>query len=528
MAARQFADVAAEQYFRNWVTTLQQRLASIQTLQEIAPPELAATLTVQYRSGTPWMTLIKSLSLDIIMRAGTPITLQTLKDLRSQFERSKTLLTRTASSRGRGSSTSRIKGAQLKYATARPVGGPLPRTFMISGQGGLDHGPLRYLLAELGFQEIILGGEPVEVGLFLLEQAYHYNPQERLRYDPRTSGVTCALKNLLPPAKECLTNKAQLYTNLNQLDPLRTAQYLATTSPLRNLETVPPGQLLILKPVGNQAGCGLGIEIVSNTKELRRARQRILEQYPDGIASEYIRMPLLLEGKKLHLRMYFLVRGPIRCDWCGSSGVSCPVCFGRPALPAYFELFERGKILTALKPYEDQHFTDPMIHDTHVKSTSANYYFPEDLARCHGFDGTPVNDVLALSSELLDQMREILGVAAGVMLERMDSWHYPESNFGYEVFGCDFMVRSVGSTRTIVLLEINDRVGNKPCTEGIEPENWPPAEGPGIYAWDLEPYQSTPYYPSLVSHAHFSGLYWDWILNQAILPVYAQFEPPSL
>jgi hypothetical protein len=514
MAAFHFRDAAAEQYFRKWVGQLQQSRPSIETLRRIAPPELEPQLITQYQAGAEWSALIKEISLYIIIQAGDPIEVGNLVKLRARFG---------PASRG-PPPTLRIRGSELKYKTAPPIEGPLRRTFMISGQGGLDHGPLRFSLEQLGFQEIVLNHNSASVGLFLLEQAYNYDPRERLRYDPRSSGVICNLKNLLPREKECVTNKSNLYFNLKAIDPALTAQYLAPTSSLRSLDAVPSGQVLIIKPVGPNAGGGAGIEIVTTSAELRRARERLLKNYPDGLVSQYILDPLLLDGKKLHLRMYFLVRGPIICDRCQSTDPECPVCQGRPGEGPQFELFERGKILTASQPYQNRNFKDPTIHDTHVKSTAANYYFPDDLIRCHGLDGVPVEDAATLGQDLLTQMHKILGVAAGVMVSQIKTWHYPESNFGYEIFGCDFMVRSSGSHRSVVLLEINDKVGNKPCTSGNEVKNWPPPEGPGIYAWDLSSYRASPYYPSLQSQANFSRLYWEWVLARAILPFYAHFE----
>jgi hypothetical protein len=504
MAAFQFADESATQYFKSWIAELQQRPPSVATIHEIAPTHLAPAMVAQYQSGMPWASLIKDFSLKIIMAAGTPITLTRLQYLRS------------ASGIEKG--TRRIPGYKLKYAEAPPIKGPLPRTFMISGLSGVDHGPLRYLLAQFGFEEVVISSQSVHVGLFVLEQ-------ERARYDPRSAGVTCDLKSLLGTQTSCITNKAKLYENLRALDPDRTAKYTAFTVGLDQLKSMRPGQILILKPVGPQGGGGTGIEVVATPSDFNRARQTLIQKYRTGIASEYITDPLLFEGKKLHFRMYFMARSPIICPQCQSERPDCSVCYGRPAVPAHFDIFGIGKIITADLPYQNSNFKDPKIHDTHAKSTASNYYFPTDLGRCHGVDGTPVLDPEALGEDLLAQMRDILGVAAGIMVAQIKEWHYRESNFGYEVFGCDFMVRSSGTTRTVVLLEINDHIGMVASTGPTR--MGPFLEGPGIYEWDLEPYRASPQYESLRSYTNFSRQFWEWVWEHAIMPVYAQFEPPE-
>jgi len=515
----QFENTEATNYFRDLMFQFEQSDRSI----DIAPPKMREGLKCRYdrelirNPNRAWPALVKEIRTEFINTASKysdPISIDAIQNAYNELYPPEPV--------------KRVHGSELKYDVAPPITGPIQRTFMISGQCGLDHGPLRAYFFNLGFEEIVLEDQGyVNVGVFFLEQAYHYNPKERLRYDPRASNVTCAIKNILSKDKECITNKSNLYNNIMELDPERGNKYMARTRNLKNVRTVRKNEILILKPVGPSAGCGFGIEVVRSTAELKQSAARIFKNYPAGIASEYIINPLLLDGRKTHFRMFFLVRSPIVCSYCNSEDPNCPVCYGRPSQPASFDLYDNGRIITAQNKYDTLDFTDVTKHDTHIKSTSENYYFPQDLDKCHDINGIPIDDVDSVSAELLNQMRDILSVVAGVMIEKMKTWHYPESNFAFEVFGCDFMLRASENNYEVVLLEINDRISGSPCTGGENLDSWPAEEGPGIYSWDLSTYSTSKHYESLKSYSTFSGLFWNWVAEIGILPFYNQFEPPE-
>ena len=114
---------------------------------------------------------------------------------------------------------------------APPVTGPLPLTFFISGQCGADHGPFRKFLTQTlspPFKEVLFDSDAPRyqqalsvsdvtnhVGFLLLEQTYHYNHKETIRYDPRVAQLTACIKSQLPAKhKQALANKHVLYRNL--------------------------------------------------------------------------------------------------------------------------------------------------------------------------------------------------------------------------------------------------------------------------------------------------------------------------
>src|SRR3989338_5585749 len=196
-----------------------------------------------------------------------------------RFDQSRGHSDRRGSSPGRG--RGRQRGTELEWKVASAVAGPLPRTFLISGQCGADHGPFRRLLNEElrpAFREVVFDGDERDlppgsvtttseqrghVGFLLLEQSYHYNHRESIRYDPRESPLTSCITNQLPARdKQCLANKHALYRHLTRYAEQHPSertflqQRLPYTRAARDVHEVEEGQVLIVKPVSATAGCG--------------------------------------------------------------------------------------------------------------------------------------------------------------------------------------------------------------------------------------------------------------------------------
>jgi hypothetical protein len=105
-------------------------------------------------------------------------------------------------------------------------------------------------------------------------------------------------------------------------------------------------------------------------------------------------------------------------------------------------MWDRGKIVTAELEYKAEDYTNTKIHDSHFKSTPTNLYYPEDLKIPESSD----------TKDILQQMREILNVAAEVIQPHVKP--RPESVYGFEVFGVDFMLTD---KLDVKLIEINAR-----------------------------------------------------------------------
>ena len=108
-------------------------------------------------------------------------------------------------------------------------------------------------------------------------------------------------------------------------------------------------------------------------------------------------------------------------------------------------LYKIGKIITAKNDYINADYSNPNIHDTHFKSTLVNRYYPNDLQSSNH-----------LSNEIIEnyysQMELILDCAFTILEPNIKS--YSETKYGFEVFGCDFMITT---DNIIQLIEINAR-----------------------------------------------------------------------
>ena len=105
-------------------------------------------------------------------------------------------------------------------------------------------------------------------------------------------------------------------------------------------------------------------------------------------------------------------------------------------------------------------------------------------------------------SSVMKQMKEITFCASEIAKKTMKP--YSESDHAFEVFGVDFLVTS---DLQVNLLEINERIGIKPC--GIEKNGFDPIKGP----WSSE-------------YTKFSEEFFNWIYLSVIQPVFKENEIP--
>jgi hypothetical protein len=263
-------------------------------------------------------------------------------------------------------------------------------TYVMFGGMGMDHGYMRELMAKEGWTEATpeeavakaarRDGSSSSIDFVWVEM------EATLRFDPRSYAIRTQLKNIMEAERKAvITDKARLHEALARRFPAVAARNLAPTQPLRTVASLRPGDVLILRPIGKRAWGGKGIAVVTTDEELTAAKERMLGTCPATIASHYITDPLLWQGRKMHLRMYWLVIA------AGDAG------------PFRTLLWEAcGKILTAAKPYVRDCWQDKTIHDTHVGSTPQNLFWPDDLddAAVGGAEGR---------EHILAQMREVLG-----------------------------------------------------------------------------------------------------------------------
>ena len=357
------------------------------------------------------------------------------------------------------------------------------KTFAIHDKQGLNHTRLVDILTDHKWKQVDIKTPNADFAWVGATVGGDF-----LRYEDSIYEIKTTLKNILkgngvkgfstsdpdyPYTKNVITDKAQLYIEMSKKCPEICKKYMAESWLLSDEKRVAEYSeaddgVLIIKPLGVGAGGGEGIVYVTNKEELaeftnaiKRRKQSKDKGSKEYLVSKYIRNPMLIEGKKFHLRMYFMVcmRPNNKSDWF---------------------LFEEGKIITAELPYKDADYMNKKIHDTHFKSTKKNRLFPE--SRELGIGDKEVKNIM-------QQMREVLRCAYDVYKPHIASTR--ESKYGFEVFGCDFMVTSdVG----VKLLEINAR-----HDYGV---NDVKKEAPEVYE-------------------RFCSDFWDWIYKYAIEPTFS-------
>jgi len=355
------------------------------------------------------------------------------------------------------------------------TGGDKKFTYLILDNQGLYHDRLREILDVNGFKEVskkeVLSSPNKFVDFFWMGQSN----EEGNRFDKDLYQIKSTLKTLLwrdkshTLGKDAITNKQQLYFNMEKHFPSICSKHMAKTFVLKDIKSLKQiilnnnnqiitttdtdlidttdtvttdtvttdtvttdtsttdsdqinkntKKVYIVKPVGHGACAGVGVTVVTNDKELEEARINLCKRFNKIIISEYIQNPLLYEGRKFHLRMYILINSD-----------------------ATWSFWERGKAMTAKLPYIKGDWTNKAIHDSHGETTPKDIYFPEDILPKDKY------------KHVYQQMELILSAVAKIITPHVKC--YEESKYCCEVFGIDFMLTD---NYTVKLIEINAEAG---------------------------------------------------------------------
>jgi glutathione synthase/RimK-type ligase-like ATP-grasp enzyme len=229
-----------------------------------------------------------------------------------------------------------------------------------------------------------------------------------------------------------ILDKSQLFFNLKTYFPSYYQNCVPYSFQLTLESKIEPNEIYLAKPIFSVSGKGI-INVIND--ETLNAAKHNLKQYPDGIVmSRYIKNPLLFKGKKMHLRCYFMIS------------------IINNVFKSY--LLETGKILTAKLPYIEDDYLNKDIHDSHVKSTECDYFFPEDLIKHKSVQN------MSEFYKIMDKIRIIFNIISKIGFTTFEI--YPNAKNAYEIYGADFIVTQntnnpdTNDNFNVYILEIND------------------------------------------------------------------------
>lgn len=313
-------------------------------------------------------------------------------------------------------------------------------TYLImSGNKRFNHDHMKKLLDKHGMKEVDVTRAQTESAQFVWVDV-----NDQGIFDKRSYGIHCQVKNLLDDKKGCITDKESLHYLLQERFPKESAKYLPHTYNVRDTDPDTMdwsnGKVYILRPVGKGKFCGKGIVRVSSPDEFRAAQAEMIKEPTDhAIASEYVTNPFLIDGRKSHIRMYWMVRGATE------------------RLPAACSLCPVAIFCTAKKPYVQDNLDDSEIHDSHNKTTDKCVFWPKDMPERMPAEAIPIAHA---------QAEEIMRCVGEIYTK--EAKPFSEATYGFEIFGVDFLM---DDKYNMHLIEINDRIGFGKAKNDPDPEN---------------------------------------------------------
>lgn len=246
--------------------------------------------------------------------------------------------------------------------------------------------------------------------------------------DPKYFKIKSKIKNILGNSK-IITSKDGLYKTLKSTFPSICNKYMQKQYYITddNYKSIPKkifdNDIWIIKPTRGMKG--RGNEIFESYDEYMEYVTKNKNTYVGRygyVLEKYITNPLLIDGFKFHIRIYFL--------YFKYAGIR----------KGY--IFKYGDMIFAKHKYENINFKNKAIHDTHYSGMEF-MMFPDDLVSVFGDD---IRDIV------FDQCK----VICKAIIESLDGECYPENDHCYEIFGGDFLITE---DYKVKMLENNDKIG---------------------------------------------------------------------
>jgi hypothetical protein len=228
---------------------------------------------------------------------------------------------------------------------------------------------------------------------------------------------------------DSIENKFSLYLNLKLYFP----EFFKKTYPdsfnlqLHHQWDKIKKKIYIARPIEGMAG--KDISIIYDHATFEDAKKKLLNPQYSGVSlTEYVQNPLLINGKKLHLRAYFLIT------------------LINNVFNSY--LLDLGAIIIAKENYKNDDWNNKDIHDTHFSNTRIGLYFPNDL---YGNTNANINndkDFEIIYKNMKESLKYITKIAFN------NIYQYETAINTWEIYGVDFMVRD---DLSVFVIEINAR-----------------------------------------------------------------------
>ena len=255
----------------------------------------------------------------------------------------------------------------------------------------------------------------------------------KFTYDRNLFGVKSLLKNQVYN-HEYITRKDELFKNLGD------KKYLFDNYNLdiKNInykkveEMFNKNGVLILKPVKGFQGLGITIfDTFNNFKEYMKEKKYLesieevrkiapskeKDKYRHWVLQEYINNPLLVKGRKFHIRIYYLV-------------------YRNEAF-----VYNVGKIITAGEKYKREDYSNKKIHDSHITDSLQGMFFPESLKLTKKREREVWGQIIELFKDI----------------KKLGKFEcFPESKDCYQIFGADLMITD---NYQVKMLELNTKLG---------------------------------------------------------------------
>jgi len=247
---------------------------------------------------------------------------------------------------------------------------------------------------------------------------------------------------------ESISNKDKLHLGLKSHFPEIYKKHISPSFLLNktwkypkehNIYIARPINILDEKKEAGVMGVGYGgkdIIIIHDNKTTENAK-KLLDKYDNVLISEYIKSPLLFKGYKFHIRTFLLasiINGKFKTH-----------------------VLDFGRIFTAREKYKQSDWDNSDIHDTHMKSTVKDWFFPKDFTNENisslsgeGSSNLLTGNIFEIVYDIFKQIHNIFNSVSKLLEETAGI--YENVKNGFNIFGIDLMIKD---DFTVILIECN-------------------------------------------------------------------------